>query len=211
MPIRRSATLAAVAALSLLALGAAPAPASTSLRSDPGGGLLTGSTTITNTSSGVATLTTGSGSITCSNTSFTATATSNSSATTIGGSLNTLTFTTCTDTIPLVTFAGCHRHGATLPAVSVNGSTGTVTLTDVIVRCSVFASNQGCYLTAATLNGTVNNALSTLTYTNVPVTGISFPTTDAVAPGACITSGNFSVTLRHIVQSGTNRTVTLQP
>jgi hypothetical protein len=43
------------------------------------------------------------------------------------------------------------------------------------------------------------------------VTAISAPTTDAVAPGACGTSGTFSVTLRHIVQQGTNRTVTLQP
>jgi hypothetical protein len=50
------------------------------------------------------------------------------------------------------------------------------------VHCVIQASNQGCYYTAA--SGTANNAASTLTYANVPVTGISAPTMDALAPGA---------------------------
>jgi hypothetical protein len=211
MFIRKLAGLATITALGLLALGATSASASTQLRLDPGNTSLMGSTTITNTSSGVATFATHAGMINCSNTSFTATALSHTGPTTIGGNLSSLTFTTCTDTLPLVNISSCHRHGATLPSMSISGSLGTVTLTDVIVRCNVVSSTQGCYYTAATAVGSVNNALSTLAYTGTGLTAISSPTTDAVAPGACGTTGTVSVNLRHIVQFGTNKTVTIQP
>jgi hypothetical protein len=210
MSIRRFVTLAAVAALALLALGSSSASASTQLRLDPGS-ILSGATTITNTSSSPATLSTNGGEVTCQNTTFDADVASGSSATTISGQLTSLTFTTCTDQHVLLNFTSCHRHGTPLPAISVNGSTGTVTLTDVIVRCVIQSSNQVCYYTAATATGSANNALSTLTHTNIPVTGISAPTTDALPPGACGTSGNFSFQLRHIVQGGTNRTMTVLP
>jgi hypothetical protein len=103
----------------------------------------------------------------------------------------------------------CHRHGTALPHISINGTANTMTFTDVIVRCNIVSSNQGCYYTTATMTGVPNNVASTLTFTNVAVVAISAPTTDAVAPGACASSGNFSVQFRHIVQGGTNRTVTI--
>jgi hypothetical protein len=211
MFIRKLAAPAAIAALGLLAVVSTPASASTTVRVDPGAGLLTGSTTITNTTSGPAVLTTGVGSVTCTSSIGSVTLTANSSATTIGGSLNTITFTSCTDTLPLITITTCHRHGASLPSIAINGSAATLTVTDVIVRCSFQGSNQGCYYTAASANGSANNAASTLTFTNVAVTAISVPTTDAVAPGACGTSGNFNAQARHVVQQGTNRTATLLP
>jgi hypothetical protein len=208
MSIRKLATLAAVAAF--LALGSSPASASTQLRLDPGS-VLAGATTITNTSSGPATFSTGAGELICQNTTFDVDVGASPSGGTLGGSLTTLTFTNCTDSIPIVNLTSCHRHGAALPAVSINGSVGLMTFTDLIVRCNVSQSAFACYYTAESTGGTANNAASTLTFSNNAIWAITSPTTDAVAAGACGGGGIFNVTLRHIVQGGTNRTVTFLP
>jgi hypothetical protein len=211
MLIRKLAGRMAIAALGLLALGSASASASTHLRLDPGNMPFAGSTTVTNTTSGPMVWTTGVGNLSCSASRFDADVNAHTSATTIGGSLTGLTFTSCTDSIPLLNFTGCHRHGATLPTVTINGSAGTVAITDLIVRCTFQGSTSACYLTAASAAGTYNNAASTLTYVNVPVAVITTPTTDAIAPGACGTSGSWTFAFTHIVQGGTNRTVTVLP
>jgi hypothetical protein len=207
MFIRKLAVLAAIAAFGLLALGSISASASTALRTDPGNALLTGSTTITNTSSSPALLTLDIGSVTCSNTRFDADVTRNSSATSITGTLTALTFTTCTDTVPFVQVTSCHRTGATFPAIHITaGDTGgQVQIVDATVVCNV-ASGGACYYTAATANGNASNATSTLSYTGIGVTHV----TGAGDLGfLCGNGASFSVTLNHIVQGGTNRTVTI--
>jgi hypothetical protein len=118
------------------------------------------------------------------------------------GTLNSLTFTSCADTVPLLTVTSCHQHRPSELTVS----TTLVTLKDVVVRCNLSGIAQGCYFTAGTAAGTVNNAASTLSYTNVNASSVN-PTGDAF--GFCPSSGTFTVVLNHIVEVGTNRTVTV--
>ena len=213
MFIRRLAMLTAAAAIGLLALGSASASATTALRTDPGGALLSGSTTITNTSSNNATLAiSGLGELNCSQTKFDADVTANSSGTTIAGTLTALTFTNCTDTIPLIDVTECSLDpDRALPGVSISSTAvgGNVTINDAGVRCFVPSLNGFCYYTGTTASavGIGNNAASTLTYTNVQVDQYT-GATSSIGFGLCGTSGNFSVQLNHIVQGGTNRTVT---
>jgi hypothetical protein len=213
MSIRKLAVLAAVAAFSLLALGSTTASATTALRTDPGNLLLTGATTLKNTTSSAAVLGTQAGTVTCTRTDFDADVTSNSNAGSITGSLTQLTFTTCTDTILAVNISSCHLHrvGGAIPPVTIsaNGTGGNIALSDVTVRCTT-SPTQGCYYTAATANGTGVNATNIIHFPSVPVTAVGNPpgTADGVSAANCGTTGTFSVTLNHIVDS-TNRTVTI--
>jgi hypothetical protein len=211
MFIRKLGPLVAMAAFGLLALGANSASATT-LRFDPGNvAAPTNTIRITNTSSAPSVLTTGIGSITCNSTSFTADI-NNNHATILTGTLTQLTFTTCSDTIPLVTILSCHRHASPLGGVSIhaNASGSTQTLTDIIVRCGIAPNGAvGCYFTAASAAGTSSNANSTLSFPGVSAVAITSPTTDAFAADGCGGTGTFSATLRHIVEEGTNRTITV--
>jgi hypothetical protein len=81
----------------------------------------------------------------------------------------------------------------------------------VIIRCNISGDIRACYYTAASATGLVNNLTSTLTFSNVAMVSITAPTTDALPSGTCGGTGPLSVQFRHIVQSGTNRTVTFQP
>jgi hypothetical protein len=209
----RNLTLTTVAC-SLLALIAVPtASASTALRTDPGGGLITGSTTAVNTSSGPSVMTlTGIGTVTCNAMTGSATVTRNSSATSISGTLSTVTFTSCTDSIPVIAITSCTLSpNSPLPSITVTATNdigGTATVNDPTVRCNISGSATSfCYFTAATAAGVNNNAASTLTYTGVSVTVVA----GSGSLGAvCGSTGTFSTTARHHVQVGTNRTVTVQ-
>jgi hypothetical protein len=149
---------------------------------------------------------------------FTANLNAHSGATNITGSLTSLTFartaaTACTSTLP-VNFDDCALHGGTIPPISITSTVGggTVVLDDVLVRCKIVtASPVACYFTAPTAVGAANNAASTITFSGVSVTAIGNPagTTDGQPGGLCGTDGRFSVTLQHIVQSSTNKTVTI--
>jgi hypothetical protein len=213
MTIRKFAGLFAAMSC-LLIVGAGSASATTVLRLDPGNTAFTGSNTITNTSSSNATLSlTGLGEINCASTKFDADVNSGSSATTIGGTLTALTFTSCTDTLPVITINSCHLYpvGGAFPSLTINAindTGGTQTINDATVFCPVAGSTSGCYYTAATAVGTGNNAASTLSYNNVAVSTVT-PTTNNLG-AACGSSGFFSVTLNHIVQGGTNKTVTVR-
>jgi hypothetical protein len=209
MLIRKAAIVAALAALSLLALSA-PASASTAIRTDPGGALLTGSTTLTNTSSTPFIYTMAAlGTITCNQVSFDADLSSRSSATSLGGSLTALTFTSCTDTIPVLTYTSCHLHGQ-VPTVSIlasNDTGGVFTFSDSILRCGISGSaTNACFYTFATALGLGSNAASTVVFNNVALSAVG---TSGSLGAACGTSGSASWTLNHIVQGGTNRTVTV--
>jgi hypothetical protein len=209
MFIRRLASLAAIAALGLLVLGSVSASASTALRTDPSGGRLTGSTTITNTSSGPAVLTTNLGTVTCTNTKFDADVTSNNSATSISGTLTSLTFTSCTDTIPVLTFVGCHLVGTAPVSITANDTGGHITLTDVLVKCNIGSPTSFCYDTAATATGVFVNAASSLVYNNVGVVYPAVNPPDGLGAGICGSTASFSLSITHIVQGGTNATITV--
>jgi hypothetical protein len=213
MSIRRFASLAAIAAVAVMAFGAASASATTTLRLDPGNTPFSGATTISNTTARPAVLTTNIGVVTCNQTFFSADVNSHSSATTITGKLTSLTFTSCTDTIAPVNITSCTLHaGSPLPTVHVLGTSsagGTVSVNGVVERCSVQASTNACYYAQnGAAPGTAVNSTSSITYTNIPAVS-SAPTTDALASGLCGATATFSTTLTHIVQTSTNRTVTI--
>jgi hypothetical protein len=206
MLIRKTAIVAALAALGLLALSAS-ASASTAIRTDPGGALLTGSTTLTNTSSTPFIYSmAGFGTITCSQVSFDADLSSRSGATNVAGSLTALTLTSCTDTIPVLTYTSCHLHGQA-PTVSIlaNDNSGVFTFGDTILRCGISGSAGACFYTFASAFG-VGSTVSTISFNSV---GLSAVGTSGSLGSVCGASGSASWTLNHIVQGGTNRTVTV--
>jgi predicted DNA-binding protein with PD1-like motif len=213
MSIRKFSLSATIAAIGVMALGVGSASASTALRLDPGNTVFSGATTISNTTSHPAVLTTNIGVVTCNQTFFSADVNSHSSATTITGKLTSLTFTSCTDTIAPVNYTSCRLHaGTALPTVHIVGVStagGTMTINGMVERCSIQGSPNGCYFgQTGAANGSVVNVNSSITFSTVPFVSVA-PTTDALHPGLCGTTATFSTTLTHIVQTSTNRTVTV--
>jgi hypothetical protein len=206
--IRRFAVQAVVVALGLLTFGTVATPAATTVRTDPGGALLTGATTLRNTSSDLAVFATSAGSITCTQASFDAHLTANTSSSIIGGRLTAMTFTACTDSLPTVNIEDCALH-TTAPQVRLTSNAGGGTFSvidDPVVRCKVAATATACYFTFGTLTGPLVNTPSTLTFTNQSVTAVT-ATPDAVAPANC-GNGSFSTVFTHIVDDA-NRTITV--
>jgi hypothetical protein len=202
------ATLAALAAVALLTVGSTAASATTTLRTDPAGTLLSGSTTFRNTSSNLAVLATQAGTITCLTTYLDANVTANTRATTISGSLTALTFTMCSDTLLAINISSCRLRAGTTPSVWITSAAGggTVNLDSTTVRCAT-SLTQGCYYNAPSANGTATNTPSAIQYFNVPVAAqLPSGLTDAAPIANCGTSGTFGVTVADIVQgTGTNR------
>lgn len=213
MTMLRWTSLAMFAVLGALALGAMSASASTFIRTDPGGGLLSGSTTIRNTTSDTATFASLAGTMDCSQTFLDADLNASSSATSISGTLTALTFTSCTGRFGLVPYPDCSLHaiGGALPTITISPLAigGAVTLNDVTVRCATTGTNA-CYYTSASIAGAASNAASSISFTNFGGTPVlPAGTTDAAPPGNCGSSFTASTTLTHIVQGGTNRTITI--
>jgi hypothetical protein len=100
----------------------------------------------------------------------------------------------------------------TLPSVHIlatSTSGGTVTLIDPRVRCFIAGSGGAsfCEYTATSASGTATNSPSAIVFSSVVVHHITgSPGDQGVLCGA---NGTFGVTLTHIVQSSTNRTVTI--
>jgi hypothetical protein len=209
MSMRKLATPAIVAALGLLTLGTVPALAATTVRTDPGGALLTGPTTLRNTTSDTAVLTTSAGTLTCTQASFDADLTANVSSSIIGGSLTALTLTACSDTLPTVNIEECALHAPTFPQVRLTSTAGggDFTVIDPTIRCKLISQNIACYYTLEPLTGFLSNVPSTLTFANAPVTTVT-PTGDALSPAMCGNGGLFNVTFTHIVDDA-NRTITV--
>jgi hypothetical protein len=118
----------------------------------------------------------------------------------------------CATTLP-VNYSDCQLHGSTLPSVTITGNAlgGTVALGHTLIRCQVVGSASGCYFTWGTAHAQANSAASTIAFSGVSIQAIGNPagTTDGLTAGVCGTSATFSVTFTHIVQGGTNRTVTI--
>jgi hypothetical protein len=213
MLIRRSVSVAAIAAIGVLALGSSSASASTALRTDPSGGLLSGSTTIRNLTSHQTTLQSGAGAVSCAQTFLDADVNANSSATSITGKLTTLTVTSCTDNILAVNILDCTLATGSIPTVTVtaNDEGGAITLDDPIVRCATSAPGKACYYTASTPTavGRAVNTTKSVTFSAVSVTSLTSGFTDAIVPANCGGSGTLSATLTQAVQGTGTNTVTI--
>jgi hypothetical protein len=202
--------LAALAVFAVLALGSASASATTALRTDPGGGLLSGST-VRNNDSDPLLIATQAGTVTCNETFLDWDVNSNTSPTSITGKLTKVTFTTCTDTILAVNILDCTLATGSVPTVTITAgaSGGTVALGDTIVRCATSTPFKACYYTSASSLGNGINATNTIGYANVGVTGITTGFTDGTVPVNCGTSGSLGVTLTGIFQGAGANVVTI--
>lgn len=210
MRSRKLILAAAIAATGLLSI-VSSATASSALRTDPGGALLTGSTTLTNTSSTPFVYTVaGLGNLTCNQATFDADAAANTSATSISATVTAFTLTSCTDTIPVITFTGCHLRSTATPGMTITAGPdtgGTFRFNDLSFRCNVSGGTSGCDWTMGSATGTYTNATSALAFSNVAMTHVTGGTGDLGS--LCGTSASASWTYTHVVQGGTNSTVTL--
>jgi hypothetical protein len=220
MFIRKLAALASLATVGLLSLGAGAASAtSTAIRTDAPSALLTGATTITNGGSDSSTMAfAGFGSFHCAQTTFEATLASNTGAASVTGTLNQLTFTSCVDTIPVITFTSCHLDASLglsgIHIVADNspaaGANGTVQVTDPRVKCLISGGggHAGCYytFTSATAIGNVFNANSRIVF---PAITVHHVTGTGDQGSLCPGLSSLNTTLTDVRQVGTNRTITV--
>jgi hypothetical protein len=195
-------TAISVLCLTALTTGAS---ASTALRTDLGGVLLSGPTAITNTTSERVTgQFPGSGSWRCDAASFVIDVNSRTSTSSIAGTLTSLDFTSCSG------WVSCSLSpDEPLPTVSILAMDGsaTVTLKDLTIRCLASGTPPSyCYYTAPTVLGVQSNALSKLTFTNVSLLHVT-GTDDLGASCGTFTAVSWAHT--HIVQRFTNRTITV--
>ena len=173
---------AAFGAAALLASGASAASAAT--LSNAGGPLANGSA-VSGALAGPATIAGSAGSATCLTGAFSGAVAGNgsgSSALTSPG----FTLGSCTDTIPSFTVTGASLASTTAASVSAGGS---VAITGATVRINVVVGGLPgvCNLVASSANGIVANGDSSLTFTDVPVSG---------AGGLCAQLGAQSVSAR---------------
>jgi hypothetical protein len=219
MFIRKLAVLASLATIGLLSLGAGAASAAhTTIRTDPDGAKLTGATTITNLASDQSTLTLQNlGAIHCQQTTFEATLHANTGTTSVTGTLNQLTFTNCTDSLPVIAITSCALDPtSSVPTIHIVADNsvdplaqGTVQVTDPRVRCSIAGSTTSfCYYTGTTSSaiGNAFNSNSRIVFPNVTAHHV---TGSGDLSGACGTQGAFNATLTDVVQVGTNKTITV--
>ena len=203
--------LALLAALGLLLVGAASAPAHTVLRTDPGNQPFIGPPGITNTASSDFTLQTQTGIITCQTSTFTADVKANTGVEGITGQLTALTALGCTDTLPQVNIVSCHLENQ--PAVHISANItigGTFLLTDPTLRCALANGVNACYYTSPVAPGQFSNVAGELAFENVPANPV-MATPDAVPSAPCGDIGRWSVTYRHVVQELSNFTLTVTP
>jgi hypothetical protein len=188
------------------------------LRTDPGNQFLGAPFTITNTSSDPWVITfSGLGTVTYNQTIIESTLTSNANVSGITGNLNRVTLTSCTDTLPGMTYTSCTLDPTSpVPTVHVTsdppvvGSNGGIGITDMRVRCNIAGSSTAfCYFTytTASANGNMVNATSTITFPGIVVHHV---TGTGDLGSVCGATGTATFALRHIVEVGTNRTVTVR-
>ena len=113
------------------------------------------------------------GTVRCANGTFDATVGA-SGGLNITGTLHSLTFSSCTDTIPIITISSCHLvngpRSLTITALSHAG--GTINVNDITVKCNAGGGN-GCYYTASTALGLTDNTSTRLDFLSVGVTHTS--------------------------------------
>lgn len=187
-----------VSALAVLAGGAGSASAASYFHAGTAmGNHLANGDTVSTRAAGTFSLTvTTVGNINCSQLSGSYTVGASGGAT-VAVSLATWNATTCTDTVPVLTFTGCAAT-APLPAGTATGTGaagGTVAFTNLYVRCAVMGTTNACYYRDAAANGTYANMGATLTFTNdVMVHNAPGGTTDDIGI-LCGNGGTMSATL----------------
>jgi hypothetical protein len=186
------------------------------LRTDPGGGVLTGATTIKNTGAAPTVLAfSGVGVITCGVTQYHWHVNSNSGPVSNTGKATYGTFTSCTDTMPVITISSCTLSpDVSAPALHIRFSIPLSTVWRWLTapfrkRCNVAGTTTNfCYYAASSngAEGVGSNSADSITYTGEFITAVG----GSGSLGAlCGGTGSMSATLTGIVQSGTGTRVTV--
>ena len=214
MLTRSLAKLGVLCVLGLLAVGTTTAAADTTVVFDTGDGTFHPEPvngTARPTSGGPATLTlSGLGTITCGSANFTAQFTTTTGAP-AAAQLTALTFTSCTDTVPVITFSSCHLDG-TAPAIAITASGtagGTFAMGATTVRCGVSGTTSACYYQATAPVGTWVNSPSSLSFSGAALLHTVPGGTTGDLGSLCGTTGSESFSLGHAVNEQ-NRTLTIR-
>jgi hypothetical protein len=178
-----------ILALALAAsLAAVPVASATSVavRTDPGGALLGGATTLQWTSTDQLTLFTLGGTVRCTHSAIDLTLAANSGATTVPGQLNALTFGACSGSLAgMGAITSCALH-AVVPIWLDSTATGGTLHAGATMRCPIDGSfpAQACYYRWL-MTLTYNNSSGAVTW---PLSGVSAvsPTADAAPTANCL-------------------------
>lgn len=207
---RKTALATAACAIAASALGTSSASATTV---ENAGGALAAGTSVGNNASDPSTLhLTGLGGITCTITTANFTVGASGGAT-VSATMDTLTFQSCTDTIPVITISSCHLV-TPLPTGHITGigsTGGTVELSNTYVRCNVSGGTSGCYYFAQTASGAATNAAHTLAYSGVAVSHIVPPGGTGDLGSLCTgpsNTGSFSSRLTNLQAGGSAVAIT---
>lgn len=188
-------------------------PTRSYLRADPVGNTLTGVSTLSYRAGDATTLTNGVGTITCGGAAMDLLV-GPSGGTGVTGSLNALSLSSCTDTIPLFSVTSCTRTASPTTAVLFNANTatgGTQTLSNLLIRCPVDEAALACYYGATSISGTVANTPATTTYNNASITHtVPAGVTDDLGASFCGTNATFSAKLTGLTQTTTGTPLTLK-
>lgn len=130
----------------------------------------------------------------------------------MSASVDSLTFLSCTDTIPLITISSCHIV-TPLPSISItaSGTTGgTISWTNTYVRCNVSGGTSGCYYFAASASNPFTNSGAVESGSGISVTH-SVPSGGTGDLGSlCGTTGSFNkVWLHFTLLSGVTISITI--
>lgn len=129
-------------------------------------------------------------------------------APTITGGVTSLTFTDCTDSVPVINIASCHLDNVPQLHIESIAGLGLWDITDPILRCPIIGGGgaASCSYTSVVANGIFRNEKSSLHFTDVTATHVA--TTGDVGM-SCGHAAEWSTTFTHIVQFGTNKTLTV--
>ena len=124
---------------------------------------------------------------------------------------DSLSFSGCTDTIPIIDFSSCTLAGpAPTATVTATGATGgTVVFVGTYAFCKVTGAPTGCYYGAIGATGTASNTGATLAYNNVSVTHEVPPGATGDLGGLCGNTGFFAVTFTDLAGGSPSATVVL--
>lgn len=206
--IRKLGRVVAVAVLGALAL-VGPASAATTIRADPGAGLLTGSTTVTGAFADHYISLSDSGVWECEQTSFDINLNGVSSATSITGTVTAFGLSSCNGFWGLVNPGGCTLNpGSGHPVVHISSvpGGGLVSIDDITLRCPGMMG-LSCYYTSTAAVGTVRNVPSTLAFSDIAFVRVGRSDSLGVVCGNPSTA---TWKLTHFIQGGVaGRTITV--
>ncbi len=166
MPSLKLSAFAVTTMLLLLGSSSSSWAATSVMRKDPGGAMLTANSTLTSTA-GVLTLTTGTGAVQCDTGKVTIKVTAPDGNPSVTAHVESMTYDSCNDTVPMLDITECAAI-APLPTLTITAGAGggTVTFNSIRLRCPVAVGGDACYYTSAPVVANLANVNSGLAFVN---------------------------------------------